>query len=55
MEKRKQLTFDIDTRVAKAILGEQNYTNAYAHIRRFMENEGWIHKEYKKLLTQRQL
>ncbi len=26
-EKRKQLTFDIDTNVAKKILGESGYTN----------------------------
>lgn len=45
MEKRKQLTFDIDTRVAKAILGEQNYTSVYANIRKFMENERWVHIE----------
>lgn len=45
MVKRKQLTFDIDTNVAKKILGEQNYTNIYANIRRFMEKEGWKHIE----------
>jgi len=32
MEKRKQLTFDIDTNVAKEILGEQKYrTNLYQY------------------------
>lgn len=45
MEKRKQLTFDIDTNVAKEILGEQNYTSVYANIRKFMKDEGWQHIE----------
>lgn len=45
MARRKQLTFDIDTNVAKKILGEQSYTNIYGNIRRFMEKEGWKHVE----------
>lgn len=45
MVKRKQLTFDIDTNVAKKVLGEQSYTNIYGNIRRFMEEEGWKHVE----------
>lgn len=45
MDKRKQLTFDIDTNILKKILGEKNYSNAYTQIRKFMENEGWIHIE----------
>ena len=38
MEKRKQLTFDIDTNVAKEILGEKSYTTAYANIKSFMKS-----------------
>ena len=45
MLKRKQITFDIDTNVAKQILGEKNYTNVYAHIRSFMNKRNWIHIE----------
>lgn len=45
MAKRKQLTFDVDTNVAKQILGEQNYTRIYADIRKFMTKEGWQHVE----------
>lgn len=44
-EKRKQLTFDIDTKVAKEVLGEKNYTTVYTNIRDFMKSEGWIHIE----------
>ena len=39
MSKKKQLTFDLDTKVAKKILGDKNYTKAYADIRRFMKSE----------------
>lgn len=45
MVKRKQISFDIDTNVAKKILGEQNYTKVYGDIRRYMEKEGWRHIE----------
>lgn len=45
MKKRKQLTFDIDTNVAKEILGEKSYTTAYANIKSFMKSEGWLHIE----------
>lgn len=45
MAKRKQVTFDIDTNVAKKIFGEQGYTKIYADIRRFMKKEGWRHIE----------
>lgn len=44
-EKRKQITFDIDTKVAKEVLGEKNYTAAYINIRDFMKSEGWVHIE----------
>lgn len=37
MAKRKQISFDIDTSVAKQILGEQGYTKIYKDIRRFLE------------------
>ena len=43
--RRKQLSFDIDTKVAKAILGKSNYIKAYTDIRTFMEKEGWQHIE----------
>lgn len=45
MKKREQITFDIDTNVAKQIFGEQNYTKIYADIRNFMEKERWKHIE----------
>lgn len=45
MRKKKQLTFDIDTKVAKQIFGEQNYSRVYADIRGYMEGEGWKHIE----------
>lgn len=45
MEKRKQLSFDLDTNVVKKILGEKNYTMAYANIKSYMEDEGWEHIE----------
>lgn len=44
MKKRKQITFDIDTNVAKKILGK-NYTNLYKNIKNFLENKGWKHIE----------
>lgn len=45
MEKRKQLTFDIDTKVAKEILGEKNYTTAYSNIKSYMKKHDWTHIE----------
>lgn len=45
MDKRKQISFDIDTNVAKKIFGEQSYTKIYGDIREFMENEDWKHIE----------
>ncbi len=45
MPKRKQVSFDIDTNVAKKIFGEQSYTKIYANIRGFMEKKGWKHIE----------
>ncbi len=53
MARRKQLTFDIDTNVARKILGEQNYTNIYANIRKFMEREGWKHIEGSVYMSNR--
>lgn len=41
--RRKQLSFDIDTKVAKAILGKNNYIKAYLDVRKFLEKEGWEH------------
>lgn len=45
MLKRKQITFDLDTKVLKQIHGEKNYTKAYTDIRSFMENNGFEHLE----------
>lgn len=45
MAKRKQVSFDIDTKVTKKILGEQSYTKIYADIREFMKKRGWQHIE----------
>lgn len=45
MEKRKQISFDIDTNVAKEILGESKYTSIYSNIQSFMRKEGWEHIE----------
>ena len=42
---KKQISFDLDTKVAKAILGKRNYIKAYLDIRKFMEKEGWKHIE----------
>ena len=39
---KKQISFDLDTKVAKAILGKSNYIKAYLDIRKFMEKEGWM-------------
>lgn len=44
MKKRKQITFDIDTNVAREILGN-NYTNLYLNIKKFMETNDWRHIE----------
>ena len=33
---KKQISFDLDTKVAKAILGKSNYIKAYLDIRKFM-------------------
>lgn len=53
MAKRKQLTFDIDTSVAKRILGEKSYTKVYADIRRFMKKVGWKHIEGSVYMSNR--
>lgn len=45
MEKRKQISFDIDTNVTKEILGESKYTSIYSNIQSFMRKEGWEHIE----------
>lgn len=42
---KKQISFDIDTNVAKRILGESNYTQIYADIRKVMYAHGWKHIE----------
>jgi virulence-associated protein VapD len=43
MEKRKQITFDVDTRVARMILGKSSYTKIYMDIQKFMEDHEWQH------------
>ncbi len=37
---REQLTFNIDTNIAKDILGEKNYTTVYSNIKTYMKNVG---------------
>lgn len=44
MNKRKQITFDIDTNVAKKILGK-SYNNLYTNIKNFMKSKDWEHIE----------
>lgn len=53
--KRKQLSFDIDTKVAKAILGKSNYIKAYIDVRSFMEQAGWEHIEGSVYMSKKSL
>ena len=39
---RRQISFDIDTKVAEQILGP-SYRNIYRQIYDFMLKEGWVH------------
>ena len=39
---RRQISFDIDTKVAEQILGP-SYRNIYRQIHDFMLKEGWVH------------
>lgn len=55
MAKRKQLTFDLDTNIAKKILGNENYTKAYADIGRVMKSKGWIHIEGSVYMSKKSL
>lgn len=55
MDKRKQISFDIDTNVTKMILGEQSYTKIYADIRKFMETEDWEHIEGSVYMSEKPL
>lgn len=41
--KRKQIAFDIDTDVAKLILGESNYQNIYKKIEKVFDEKHWKH------------
>jgi len=41
MNRRKQITFDLDTKILKQIFGEKNYTQAYKDIKRFMLDNGF--------------
>lgn len=45
MNSRKQITFDLDTKVLKEIFGKKKYTKAYYHIREFMEDNKFKHIE----------
>lgn len=45
MKNKKQLTFDVDTKIVKEILGERKYTAIYADIKNYMKKEGWAHIE----------
>lgn len=42
---RKQIIFDIDTKVASAILGESKYRKLYSDIERYMKKNGFKHIE----------
>ena len=53
--RRKQLSFDIDTKVAKAILGKNNYIKAYLDVRKFLEKEGWEHIEGRVYMSKKPL
>lgn len=53
MQRRKQLTFDIDTKVAKEILGKSNYTTAYSNIKSYMKSRRWIHIEGSVYMSQK--
>ncbi len=53
--RRKQLSFDIDTKVAKAILGKNNYIKAYLDVRKFLEKEGWEHIEGSVYMSKKPL
>lgn len=55
MDKRKQISFDIDTNVARKILGEKGYTKIYAVIRKFMETENWKHIEGSVYMSEKPL
>lgn len=55
MDKRKQISFDIDTSVTRKILGEKGYTAIYAAIRRFMEKENWKHIEGSVYMSEKPL
>ena len=53
--RRKQLSFDTDTKVAKAILGKNNYIKAYLDVRKFLEKEGWEHIEGSVYMSKKPL
>ena len=43
--KRKQITFDIDTNICKQIFGNDKFRRPYKDIRKFFEENDWIHIE----------
>lgn len=45
MSRRKQITFDLDTKVLKQIFGEKKYTQAYYDIKKFMKDNNFDHIE----------
>ncbi len=55
MAKRKQISFDVDTKVAKQIFSEKNYTQIYADIRSFMKGKGWKHIEGSVYMSDRSM
>lgn len=42
--KRKQITFDIDTNICKQIFGNDKFRRPYKDIRKFFEENDWIHR-----------
>ena len=43
--KRKQITFDIDTNICKQIFENDKFRRPYEDIRKFFEENDWIHIE----------
>lgn len=45
MAQKKQLIFDIDTKIASEILGESSYRIIYDNIRQYFEKNHFVHVE----------
>ncbi len=54
MKTRKQIIFDIDTKVAEKILGA-NYRSIYYKIRNFLSQYGYIHIEGSSYLSKNKI